>query len=150
MRSNCLHSWILIGVLCAGIAHFISSFLIPHYSSFFLPIKAPLGTIQAFLATSSIDQEKGLGNRNSLPYDQGMLFEFANPGRYGFWMKNMRFPLDIVWVDKNKVVAGVMSDIPVNSYPNIFFPPRDIFYVLELNAGGAERFGLATGTMLEL
>ena len=112
-------------------------------------IKAPNGTIDAIVATSSQDQEKGLGRRISMPPTQGMIFVFATEGSYGFWMKDMHFPLDMVWIDQNQMVVGVTAAISPSTYPNIILPPSPILYVLELNSGYANRFGITSGTKLE-
>lgn len=117
-------------------------------SSKLLPLSAPGDIIHALVATSTADQEKGLGDRDSLPIDQGMFFIFSTPGSYGFWMKDMRFSLDMVWIGADKTVAGVTSSISPETYPNLFLPPHPISYVLELNAGQAEKLGIATGTAL--
>lgn len=113
-----------------------------------ISIQTPRGIIDAMLATSSIDREKGLGGRDSLASGSGMLFAFASPGVYGFWMKDMRFPLDMVWIDADRVVSGVTGGISPGTYPSIFLPPSPIKYVLELNSGDATSHGIATGTKL--
>lgn len=114
----------------------------------FMSLRTPKGAIQVLVATSSADQERGLGGRASLPADQGMLFVFPVPGSYAFWMKDMEFPLDIVWIGSDEVVAGVTSGIPADSFPSTYLPPRPISYVLELNAGAAEKYGIGSGTPL--
>jgi uncharacterized membrane protein (UPF0127 family) len=111
-------------------------------------IRAPHGTINAQIASTSADQELGLGSRSSLSTDSGMLFEFSDPGSYAFWMKDMHFHLDMVWIGADKAVVGVTSNIPPDSYPNLFLPPRTISYVLEINAGEAQKIAIATGTQL--
>lgn len=113
-----------------------------------IAVHAPKGLIPAEVASSSAEQELGLSNRASLPADQGMLFTFRYPGDYGFWMKDMHFPIDMIWVLSNKKVAGITAAVPADSYPSVFYPPLAISYVLELNAGAAEKFGIATGTQL--
>jgi uncharacterized membrane protein (UPF0127 family) len=123
------------------IGHGSNTSLLPSPYSFLL-IHAPL------VASSSEQQSLGLGQRDSLPAGEGMLFPFSAPGNYGFWMKDMRFPLDMVWVLPDKTVAGVTADIPADSYPTVFFPPLPISYVLELNRGDAAALGIATGTQL--
>lgn len=111
-------------------------------------IHAPNGYIKAELATSSEQLEKGLSGRSSLALDAGMLFVFSEVATRGFWMRNMSFPIDIVWVDKNKNVIGITEDVDPDTYPNIFFPPSPVKYVLELNAGYADKNGIASGTPL--
>ncbi len=111
-------------------------------------IVAPNGTIHAFIADTDQKMELGLSNRDSIAADGGMIFEFDTAGSYEFWMKDMRFPLDIVWIDVNKNVLGVVANLSPDSYPNTVLPPSDIGYVLELPAGAAATLGIATGTAL--
>jgi len=113
-----------------------------------LAIKAPLGVIHAMVASTSEQQSLGLGQRDSLPANDGMLFPFAVPGQYGFWMKDMRFPLDMVWISSDRRVVMVSRDVSPASYPLVIYPPSDISYVLELNADSASKFGIATSTKL--
>jgi uncharacterized membrane protein (UPF0127 family) len=112
-------------------------------------IHAPGGDIYIEIAETPDQQTLGLGGRDSLPANQGMLFPFSQPGVYSFWMKDMNFPLDMVWIDANKKVAGVTADISPDTYPNTFNPPSQISYVLELNAGAAVKFGITSGTILK-
>lgn len=111
-------------------------------------IKAPHGVIHALIADTEESRAKGLGGRDSLPQDQGMLFVFSDPGIYDFWMKDVNFPLDMVWLDWNKSVIGATKNISMDTYPSTFSPPSPVSYVLELNAGAADKFGIATGTKL--
>lgn len=111
-------------------------------------ISVPNGVIRAYVADTAALQEKGLGDRDSMMHDRGMLFPFPTPGTYAFWMKDMRFDLDMVWIDAAKKVIGVTSHVAASSYPATFLPPSPISYVLELNSGAAADFGLATGTQL--
>ena len=111
-------------------------------------IEAPSGAIRAIVARTDTDRGLGLSGRDSLAADEGMLFIFPIDGPYGFWMKDMKFPIDIVWIDHGHIVKGVSQKVSPETYPNLFFPPAPIRYVLELNSGSAERFGIASGTKL--
>jgi uncharacterized membrane protein (UPF0127 family) len=71
----------------------------------------PNRTFKIELARTPEEQQKGLSNRASLPEDHGMLFLFDKPAPYGFWMKEMRFPLDIIFI-KNKTVVTVDENLP--------------------------------------
>ncbi len=113
-----------------------------------IEVRAPHGDIAVMVASTSAEQELGLGQRDSLPADSGMLFPFETPGIYSFWMKDMRFSLDMVWIRADHTVAGVARDVSPVSYPALFNPPEPISYVLELNADSADRFGIATSTKL--
>jgi uncharacterized membrane protein (UPF0127 family) len=111
-------------------------------------IQAPKGIIHASIADTEALRERGLSGRASLGSDQGMLFIFNQPSMVGFWMKEMNFPLDMVWIDNYKTVIGVADNISPDTYPKNFSPSGSVLYVLEINAGSAKKFGIATGTHL--
>lgn len=81
-----------------------------------------------------------------MPLSHGMLFVFGGEGTRCFWMKNMRFPLDIVWLDATARVSAVESDLSPSSYPHMFCHPGS--YVAELNAGQARAAGIVPGGRL--
>lgn len=112
-------------------------------------IYAPKGDIQVEISDTQDKMELGLSNRSSLDSDSGMLFIFPNLGSYSFWMKDMYFPLDIVWINTLKEVTGIASNVSPDSFPEVFNSPGEIQFVLELNAGEADKFGIATGTALQ-
>jgi hypothetical protein len=112
-------------------------------------IKTSKGTIQAEIVDTPALLEKGLSDRDSLLPDHGMLFVFYKIDKYEFWMKDMRFPIDIVWIDADKIVIEVDSNVSPDSYPNSYAPSAPVKYVLELNAGMAEKMGMNIGTKLE-
>ncbi|MDO8520847.1 MAG: DUF192 domain-containing protein [bacterium] len=98
-------------------------------------------TIIAELVSTPEQMARGLGGRDRLGVNEGMLFSFAAPGIYPFWMKDMRFPIDIVWIRDGRIV-GITEridpqigapDAELRSYP----PPEPINEVLELMSGRA-------------
>ena len=111
-------------------------------------IRAPAGIIHAAVAKTPDAREQGLSGQTSLAPDQGMLFIFPVPGSYGFWMKDMDIPLDMVWLRSDRTVVGISRNLSPDTYPEVFLPPSDVQFVLELNAGAAKRFGLATSSMV--
>lgn len=88
----------------------------------------------------------GLGSRDVLPADTAMLFIFPRVGRYGIWMKDMRFPIDIVWLDENKNVVDVRERIAPETYPEVFYPSGESRYVLEFASGSVQELGIHIGT----
>lgn len=95
-------------------------------------------------------REQGLSGRESLDKDSVMLFVFDKPDRYGFWMKDMKFPIDIIWLDENRYVVGVTKNLSPSSFPQIFFPPEKILYAIETNVGFFEEKGLVVGDKIVL
>ena len=103
------------------------------------------------IARTEADQEKGLGGIPSMPEDRGMAFPFDRPGAYGFWMKGMLFPLDIIWLYKGQVIAVKTLPAPIgNQAPAQFQPIQPADVVIELNAGTAQRIGLVPGSTVTL
>lgn len=97
---------------------------------------------------------RGLSGRDKLKADEGMLFVFTSPGHYGFWMKEMKFDLDLIWI-KDKKIIGITAKVsaPVkdkglrikdNELP-VYYPPSGVDLVLEVNAGWSERNGVKIG-----
>lgn len=87
------------------------------------------------------DRQKGLSGRNSLGINEGMLFVFPKKGNYGFWMKDMVFPIDIIWIADNKIV-GIEENVQPESgveaeFLTPYFPPEPVNKVLEVRAGRA-------------
>jgi uncharacterized protein len=110
-------------------------------------------TFKIELARTPEEQQKGLSNRASLPEDHGMLFLFDKPAPYGFWMKEMRFPLDIIFI-KNKTVVTVDENLPApvsgTEYPPVYYPEQPVDMVLEINASLAQEYGIESGDTIKI
>ena len=104
------------------------------------------------LAVTEPEKEKGLGYRDSLPVDTGMLFVYDHPDRYGFWMKGMRFPLDFIWINGNKVVE-LSEDIPQPTsdtvQPVSLAPVAPADKILEVNTGVIQSLGIRVGDLVQ-
>ncbi len=93
----------------------------------------------------------GLGARDALGADAGMLFTFDQPGTYGFWMKDMRFPIDIIWLRDGEVV-DLNPDVPVGSGDSLpsYAPSVPVNQVLETNAGFVKGHEITVGDRLDI
>ncbi|HSW99950.1 MAG TPA: DUF192 domain-containing protein [Patescibacteria group bacterium] len=113
-------------------------------------VTAQIGThaYRLEVADTMSTRELGLGNRPSLPTDQGMLFSFSHESVQCFWMKDMQFPLDIIWLDRGKRVVHIAHDVTPASYPRNYCPSNPAQYVIELNAGQASRATVQKGQAL--
>jgi len=105
-------------------------------------------TFSLEVAGTPAAQELGLGKRASLPKNQGMLFVFSRPAVECFWMKDMHFPLDMIWLDANKTVVHVEQNVSPATYPSTFCPAATSEYVIELNAGSSRSAGIRDGEIL--
>jgi uncharacterized membrane protein (UPF0127 family) len=85
-----------------------------------------------------------------LPADRGVLLVFRGSGFHGIWMKNCRFPIDIIWIDEERRVVHVAENVPpCRSDPCPSYEPlRRASYVLEVNAGQARQDGATVGATL--
>lgn len=91
---------------------------------------------------------KGLSGRVGFPENGGMLFLFPEPGVYSFWMKDMRFSIDILWIENGKVVflkEEFQPSADSGKMPVIVTPSKSADAVLEIPAGSIRRFGIAAG-----
>lgn len=102
-------------------------------------------SFRSYVAINEIDKEKGLSVFTKINENDAMLFVFDKPEKYSFWMKDMKFPIDIVWLNQdNKIVDMVKSVAPI-TYPEVFSPKKDSLYVLEFNAGTMDKLKIKIG-----
>ena len=103
------------------------------------------------LALTPEAHQQGLMFRESLDLKKGMLFIFDSPQRRDFWMKNTRIPLDILWFNEAYRVVGMVSQAPVCDHDPcpIYNSPNFSLYVLEINAGLAQKWGIGIGSKAE-
>jgi len=101
-------------------------------------------------ARDDASQTKGLGGKDSLEYDRGMLFVFDKEGKYTFWMKDVKFPIDIIWISKDKKVvdyyknAEIQLGVP-DGQLKVYAPQSPAQYVLEVNAGTVDKYDIKIG-----
>lgn len=102
--------------------------------------------IVAELAITDADKERGLSYRDALPEGSGLLFVYNNYLIPSFWMKGMKFPIDIIWI-KDAMVAGYEKNvpIPVGEQYLIYRPVDFINRVLEVNAGFVDKNDIKIG-----
>ena len=103
------------------------------------------------LAVTPEERQQGLSGREHMAGNEGMLFVFDEERQLSFWMKEMRFPLDIIWIDSQCRLIGVSADVqtPPPEAESSEIPrarsPSPAKYVLELNAGGWAQAGMSAG-----
>lgn len=136
----------------------------PNFLETFLPNKQPLKQTQIQVGSALVKIEiadtpqaraKGLGERESISSDSGMLFIFPESKKYQFWMKGMKFPLDIIFINNGSVVdflKNVPSPVPNQKDSNL---PRlqsttAIDMVLEVNAGYIDANSINIGDSVSL
>jgi uncharacterized protein len=116
-----------------------------------IALTLPSGKVlQSEVMVDDADRAMGLMFRPSLPLDHGMLFRFEEPSFHGIWMKNCKFPIDILWLDEAQTIVHVAENVPpckADPCPS-YQPLRKATFVVELNAGQARREGAVVGAVL--
>ena len=99
------------------------------------------------IAQTSEERAKGLMFRESMPENYGMLFVFDDDVPRSFWMKNTLIPLDMIFIDGNMTVVDVKNAVPCKEDPCSTYSAHGK-YVLEINAGLAEKYGVKAGSRM--
>lgn len=85
------------------------------------------------ISDSDCKRVLGLSGKTSLN-EEGMLFVFNEVGNHGFWMKDMNFPIDILWIGTDYKIIGIENNVSPDSYPKSFGETYLAKYVLEVQA----------------
>jgi len=110
------------------------------------------------IASTDLKRAHGLSGREKLKEDQGMLFVFETPDVYSFWMQNMKFDLDLIWIKNNPstgsgLIVGITADVPHPKSSNynlpFYSPPSPVDTVLEVNAGWSKKYEIQIGNEIK-
>lgn len=101
------------------------------------------------IANTNANRELGLSGHAPLADNEAMFFIFERSGIYPFWMKDMLFPIDIIWISDDFHVVYIEKNAQPSSYPNTFNPNEKAKYVLEINAGFSDKNNLKIGDKLK-
>ena len=128
-------------------------------------VEFPMGTIklddkilQVQIAETKEQRTRGLSwNYEELPYDQGMLFVFDNPGTQSMWMMSMQFSIDIIWFDVNGNVTHIEKNVPpcgpdavgILACSDNGVSGDNAKYVLEVTAGFVDKFNISDKSIIE-
>lgn len=126
-------------------------------------VEFPRGTIkvdevplEVQIADTEPRRVRGLMFQDQLPYDQGMIFVFDEPGLYSLWMLNMQFPLDMMWFDENGKIVHIEQDVPpckaaleIATCQSVV-PEKEAVYVLEVTAGFIEQNNITKDSVLTI
>lgn len=121
-------------------------------SSPFPSVRIGSTTITVEVADTSALRTKGLSGHARLGEREGMLFVFPDIGRFSFWMSDVTFPLDMIWIGPDSKIIGVAQNaLPREpKKPVVYYdPPGPVRFVLEMNADSYQKFKFATGTLVD-
>ncbi|MCC7160759.1 DUF192 domain-containing protein [Candidatus Nomurabacteria bacterium] len=135
-------------ILVAALVLFFLLFYFPNNSKTIKSVRIAGQNIKVELAVTAEEKQKGLSGRNNLKEDKGMLFVFENLDNYSFWMKDMNFPIDMIWIGEDLKVIYIKKNALPESYPESFGPEisdKNVKYVLEVVSGFSDKNNLKIG-----
>ncbi|TAK03608.1 DUF192 domain-containing protein [Patescibacteria group bacterium] len=141
-----------IAILIVMLVFFATRVRVPAASSGLASMTLPDGShVTAEVMDTPTARAQGLSGRDRLEEGKGMLFLFDTKAAHGFWMKGMKFSIDIVWLDGDKVVT-VLPDVPFDRMHQLVIrmPTAPADKVLELPAGYAKSHGIVEGATLDI
>lgn len=144
-KKNILLFIITISIIIAAICY-VSTYKFSLHGNKIETVTIGSGKFRAEVVSSDKKMQKGLGGRNGLCDSCAMLFEFSQAGKHSFWMKDMRFPLDIIWI-KDGEVLYIEKNVSEN-FSGTLSPRVDADSVLEIAAGSADKFSIEAGNKL--
>lgn len=106
--------------------------------------------IAVHIADSEEERKQGLSGTDPLSEFEGMLFVFDREDYYGMWMKDMNYPLDIIWIDNDYTIVHIEKNISPDTYPTSFGPPTPARFVLETSAFFTENANVIVGDAVTL
>jgi len=108
-----------------------------------VPIYLGDKSFRVTIADSRAEWIKGLSGSPRLPFGEGKLFIFDESGKYGIWMKDMLFAIDIIWLNEAGKIVYIAPNIVPESFPEVFRPSKEARFVLEVPAGTVSDTGLS-------
>ncbi len=143
-----IYGLLVLGIIIVAVLQFRGVNLLPQIGGNNATVTISEQKFSVEVADTDEERIKGLSERKSLEKDRGMLFIFEQKGKYGFWMRNVNFPLDLIYISDSKIV-----DIIKNAEPKaldakdipVFEPEVDANFVLEINGGLSDEFKFEIG-----
>ena len=150
MSRNSLLAFILFAALAlTGLWYVYATYYEQIYDFFGVPIEYTVSIEEAFFNVTVADEphewRQGLSGTVRLEDQSGMLFVFETEDRYGMWMKDMRYPIDIIWINNELTVVHIEENVSPDTYPEVFASSVPARFVLEVPAFTVETFKLREG-----
>jgi hypothetical protein len=141
---------VLVLILFVFIGMFFVSFSTKEFVNtiFDTPLQAlTLGTvsIEVAIADNQQTRRQGLSNLSFLPDNKGLFFVFKDSDAHGIWMKDMKFPIDIIWLNEQLQVVDIHKNVSPDTYPESFHPKIPSRFALEVEAGFSIKHDIKIG-----
>ena len=148
-RSSLVSFVLLTAALLVGLWYVYANYYEDIYSFFGVRVQHTMFIDEVFFSVTVADEpherQQGLSNTTPLEDQTGMLFVFDSPGRYGMWMKDMNYALDMIWIDDTLTVVHIEENVTPDSYPKVFSSSVPARFVLEVPAFTVESFRISEG-----
>lgn len=149
----CLFGWSMAilhwGDIVQGYASVITYFTDPKLDQYKRSsITIGGNAFNAVISDSDLKRTLGLSGTVSLPSNQVMLFVFDYPDKWGIWMKDMLFPIDIMWFDENLNMVYSVKNVSPDTFPEVFEPKTKSLYVVEAKAGFIDENMIGLGSRM--
>lgn len=118
-------------------------------SSATLPLQIQNKLFRTSVAATPATRQQGLSGTTAIAPDVLKLFVFDTNDKWGIWMKDMNYAIDIVWLDMNRTVVHIEENVVPESYPTVFVPDVPSRYVIEGAAGMVKETNVTLGTVLD-
>ena len=149
MKKSVIVGGSAVAILAAALFFFVSTQLVSIQSADTITLTQTISIAQTSVRVAVADtptlRSSGLSGYRGLAGDEGMLFIFEEDGMHSFWMKDMRFPIDILWISSDGRVVFIEKEVSPETFPKSFTPATPARYVLEVEAGFVEKHGIEIG-----
>ena len=137
----------LVGILATGI---LGGSIFPHTPNdvYLKTISIDSTPVRVEVADTPAQRQQGLSGRTRMAENRGMLFVFDEPGRYGIWMKDTLFPLDVYWLDDEGIIVDMWAYARPESYPAVYEPREEAYYIVEVVGGFSEVYNIDIGDLV--
>ena len=134
----------LVGILATGI---LGGSVFPYTPDdiYLKTISIDSTPVRVEVADTPAQRQQGLSGRTRMAENRGMLFVFDEPGRYGIWMKDTLFPLDVYWLDDEGTIVDMWEYARPESYPLVYEPREEAYYIVEVVGGFSEVYNIDIG-----
>ncbi len=124
--------------------------VIAQYYAPLYPMQIGSVPVQASLARTAAEIQQGLSGTPFLPESVVKVFVFNRDERWSFWMKDMNYAIDMIWLDVTGRIVHIESSVSPATYPETFLPPVPARYVVETVAGFSAQHNITVGTQVTL
>lgn len=148
-RDSLITFIILVGFFLVGLWYVYANYYEELYDFLGVRVQHTMSVEEAFFTVTVADEphewRQGLSGTTYLPDQTGMLFIFDQEDRYGMWMKDMQYPIDILWMNNDLRVVHIEENVAPETYPTVFANDDPARFVLEVPAFTVETFKLDVG-----